>query len=218
MNISSNYIIIAVILLISIIWLSMKSETVPDSGYENSQLMKKEDQAVVSQTGIVKPSYKQILENRDLIPGNQSEVWPAENLHRYCTGTIEDQPYGSPASAGALLDWRQRESDWQTEYSEKAIKTDLSNVKFYSGFDNYKDVKSKGLINFQYYHNPDKYCVDNPSDYPCPKYWIKDKKPILSVSGTMTFAGFPPKKKHVKFNIPPESVVKRDNLSYRGYI
>lgn len=218
---NTNAIIIAIlIILISAICLAMTLKPLKHEDLDNRDKtgLKKEDSPVVSQTGKVKPSYRQILENHDLIPGNRSEVWSAEHLHRYCTATIEEQPYGFPASAGALLDWKGRESDWQKEYSHEAIKTDISKVKFNSNDAEYKQVKLKRLINLNYYHNPEGYCFDNPNEFPCPNYWIKDKTPSLTVSGNMSFAGFPERKKHVKFNIPPEGVKTRDDTSYRGYV
>ena len=149
----------------------------------------REMQPVVSQTGVKIPAINQILPvDPESVPGNKSEIWAADNLHYFDGTDIVPKLCGPGITAGALANWKQVEQNWQEEYSEKRVNTDMSRVRpvSYSGV---HASSTQAGVNPNYYHNPRGFCKRNPESPPCPNSWIEGPKSEAPASSDMWIPG-----------------------------
>jgi hypothetical protein len=213
-------IVLTVLIVISALTLKLNLNLNLTAGTKNNTIdIKRELHPVVSQTGISIPAIDQILKHDDLAPGKQSSIWPAENLHKYCTSSIEIKPYGFPASSNLYKDWADKESNWQVEYSTERVSTDMSRVKFNlpQATSNLRAFNTKTpLINENYYHNPAVYCKANVKSFPCPNNDLDAKITLPTGSDNMTFPGLTFKQRVVDLEVKNLSNVNMANN--RGFV
>ncbi len=153
------------------------------------ELLSREMQPVVSQTGAKIPAIEQMLPvDPESVPGNKDPIWPAENLHFFDGTDIVPKLCGPGITAGVLNNWKNVEQNWQEEYSANRLNTDMSRVRpvSYSGLR--ASAKQVG-INPKYFHNPAGFCKVNPESPPCPNNWIDGPTQEPPSSGNMWIPG-----------------------------
>lgn len=92
--------------------------------------------------------------------------------------TFEIQSLGSQG-------WKNREQDWQIEYSDQALATDMDHVTGFKSDMPYADTNAKSSVNLQYYHNPIDFCKNNTNSHPCPNFWLTDSQ-FKGINGSFT--------------------------------
>jgi hypothetical protein len=135
---------------------------------------RREMQPVVSQCGKSIPAIDQILQDDpESVPGAKSQIWPADNLHFFDNTEIVPKLCGPGITSGALDSWRNVEKQWQKQYSNEAVSTDMDNVQgikkgLYASASKGTHYRPSG----DYYNSANDYCKTNTKKFPCPNNWL----------------------------------------------
>jgi hypothetical protein len=87
--------------------------------------------------------------------------------------------------------WKDRPKSWATEYSEERIRGDIDKVRSNQEPDTVLSGSQPApaggsSVHADYYHNPNRYCKENPGKYPCPNHWQKGPHVRTHVSGDLS--------------------------------
>ncbi len=139
---------------------------------------RREMQPVVSQSGVSVPAISQILPaDPDSVPGAMTKIWESDNLHFFDNTEIVSKLCGPGITEGALEGWRNVEKDWQKQYSDKAVATDMEKVQgvkngiYASASKGIESLRGNYRPSGDYYNSPVDHCKANPNKFPCPNNW-----------------------------------------------
>ena len=127
-----------------------------------------------------------VVANR--VPGNADPLWDFERRGKFKNLCLTKRPVGIPGHENLNNYWTGREESWPVEYSKERFATDMKRVMPSTSAltDNAGAISKQALRttpDSKFYHNPPKYCRENPNMLPCPNAWVKDAN---AFSGTFT--------------------------------